>query len=194
MRVSPSRLRAFTLVELMIVVAIVGVLAALAIYGVRKYSARAKTAEARNALGQMAKDASAAFDREGMEATVVEMGDAAGSSNRLCPSAAAPVPSDPASIQGRKYQSGPSEWNDNAGWTCLRFHMKDPQHFQYNYVATPPTGGSQPGDAFECIARGDLNGNGTLSRFSMSGAIQRGSGGSIELTIAPNLMVTNPEE
>ena len=36
----------FTLVELMIVVGIVGVLAALAVYGVRKYVAHAKTAEA----------------------------------------------------------------------------------------------------------------------------------------------------
>ena len=37
----------FTLVELMIVVAIVGVLAVLAVYGVRKYIANAKTAEAK---------------------------------------------------------------------------------------------------------------------------------------------------
>src|SRR5687767_379950 len=41
--------RGFTLVELMIVVAIIGVLAALAIYGVRKYLTNAKSAEARSA-------------------------------------------------------------------------------------------------------------------------------------------------
>ena len=194
MAVSRTRLRAFTLIELMIVVTIVGVLAALGIYGVRKYVYSAKTAEARNALGQMAKDASAAYDREGMEAAIVTLSGSTENSNQLCPSAGAPVPSDAASIRGQKYQSAPSEWKDNAGWTCLRFHMRDPQFYQYNYVATPPTGGGDTGDSFECIARGDLNGDGVLSTFRMLGAIQEGSAGGKELTLAPAIEATNPED
>src|SRR4249920_3843289 len=66
--------RGFTLVELMIVVAIVGILAALAIYGVRKYMSNAKTAEARNGIGQMAKDSVTAYFKEGMAGTVLPMG------------------------------------------------------------------------------------------------------------------------
>jgi type IV pilus assembly protein PilA len=45
--------RAFTLVELMVVVAIIGVLAALATYGVRKYLLEAKKAEASSMLVQI---------------------------------------------------------------------------------------------------------------------------------------------
>ena len=50
----------------MIVVAIVGILAVLAVYGVRKYIANSKTTEARNALGQIAKDAATAL-RDGID-------------------------------------------------------------------------------------------------------------------------------
>src|SRR6476661_1097900 len=74
----------FTLVELMIVVAIVGVLAVLAVYGVRKYIANAKTAEAKNSLGQMGKDAVTAFEGERMSAAVLPEGSQTDVIRQLC--------------------------------------------------------------------------------------------------------------
>lgn len=183
----------FTLIELMIVVAIVGILAVLAVYGVRKYLANAKTAEARNSLGQVSKDAITAYEKEAMSGTVLGQGSSTGILRALCDSASAKVPSSADGIKGKKYQASSKPREDwsidsatNKGFSCLKFSMDQPQYYMYNYVAAGVASGS---DSFEATANGDLNGDGTLSTFSIVGKVQNGS-----LNVAPSLTESAPEE
>jgi len=148
-------------------IALFGVLVVLGIHGTRKYIANAKMAEARSVVGQISRDAVAAFESRGA----------------LCPSASSPVPAAPP--RAAKYQSSASDWDadraSDAGFACLKFSMATPQYYQYDYRSTPA--------GFLVTARGDLDGDGVASRFEVEGRIQDG-----RLIVAPAIRETNPEE
>jgi len=181
--------RAFSLVELMIVVAIIGVLASLAIYGVRKYLTSAKTAEARTALGRMAKDAQSVFESETLLQNVLNVSTSSTVTRSLCDDAP-PVPAVIASVQNGKYQSSPADWKAG-GWPCLKFTMNDPQYFMYSYASSATT--ALGNETFTAQANGDLDADGAESTFQFFGKVQK-VGSDLVVTLADQIREIEPEE
>jgi type IV pilus assembly protein PilA len=184
---SRSRRAGFTLIELMMVVVIVGVLGVLATYSGHRYIAYAKSTEARNALGQMAKDADAAFERDSINQSTVGAGQFSNAARNLCASASASVPATITSVTARKYQSTAADWNADkaikAGFYCLKFVIDEPQYYMYSYSVQSTTG-------FTASAQGDLDGNGVTSVFQVQGGLDSTN----RLTISPQLLEVRPDE
>jgi len=161
---------------------VVGIMAVLAISGVRQYLANAKMVEATSSLSTIAKSAVVAYDG----ATAPEQA--------LCSSASSPVPTSVTMVSGKKYMSTSSDWSvDEAkvgGFACLGFEMTSPQYYQYDYQRTGSAKGNVARDGFHAIAHGDLNGDGVVSTFDYSGLIDPSG----KVILAPSIAQTNPTE
>jgi len=182
----------------MIVVAIIGVLAVLASFGVRRYLATSKTAEATLNLGSIQRAAGEARMRDKMSGAYAAPGKSTSTGFGFCASEPATVPA--AVPKARKYVSGNADWSagkgagtggTDIGFYCLKYSMMQPQYYAYGYTATGT--GTVAGDKVQITASGDLDGNGVQSQFLMEGRIVA-SGTATSLVWAPKPLATNPEE
>lgn len=154
----------FTLIEMMIVVTIIGVLAAIAIPAFTKYVRRAKTTEALMNLRKLFDGSVVYYERDhsDRQGTVLvpqfpgvglNYGPAPGN-NPCCGQ-----PAD-------KCDADPGAWKHPV-WMALNFAVDDPHYFWYEYQSA----GFGQGSGFTARAKGNLNCNTSYSTFERVGGV-----------------------
>ncbi|MEI8259426.1 MAG: prepilin-type N-terminal cleavage/methylation domain-containing protein [Deltaproteobacteria bacterium] len=148
----------FTLIELMIVVAILGILASVAIPSFVKYMRRAKTTEAVDKLAYLYRMSSAYFTSErGARAyNAGSIMDAQFPANQALTPVTVP--------SGVRMQDAPTTW-DTASWNALSFSIADSHYYSYQYDSS----GTGTTSSFTARAVGNLDGDAVFSTFERSG-------------------------
>lgn len=148
------RSSAFTLIELMIVVAILGLLAAIAIPAFVSYVRRSKTAEATQNLNVLFKLAASYMGQEyaGRGTTTLTGTYCSVGSDALTPTPTA---------DKQPFQPG-------ANARALGFTIGDHVYFGYGLTGTQQCGWEPSVAVYTFFAQGDLDGDGTRSTFEMA--------------------------
>ena len=175
----------FTLIELMVVVAIMGVLAALAIPAFIGYMRRARTSEAVQTINSVYASAASLYASEratrGISSSVVT----------ACVAETTPLsPSNPGSDK--------KDFTGGAGFDQLVFKQADYVYFGYGISSVVPAGGgivcvtnpTSLNDVYTFYAQGDLDDDGERSTFELA----VGASGGYELYHARGFYVANEIE
>ena len=162
--------KGFTLIELMIVVAIIGILAAVAVPGFLKYIKDSKTTEAKTNIKAIAEGASAFFQTEhGKDTNGIEVFTRQFPSATYCKSLAGggkclEKDNQPSEIQSTGTKKV-GTWTGEP-WLSLNFTISAPIYYTYSYQGTA---GSTNATSFKAQAAAKLDKTTVDSCFSIEG-------------------------
>jgi type IV pilus assembly protein PilA len=167
--------KGFTLIELMIVVAIIGILAAVAIPAFINYLKKGKASEAHENLEAIFKGAESYYNTPH-----TPPGNMAPLEDHFPTPSVGPTPATCCVGGEKKCAPNKAQWVGDPTWgpNGLNFSIEKSHYFSYTYTVSDNPGTHDGTNNFTAIANGDLDCNGTLSTFEKHGMVddQYGSG------------------
>jgi type IV pilus assembly protein PilA len=154
--------KGFTLIELMIVVAIIGILAAVAIPAFLRYIKRSKTTEAVMQLRRMFDSSVSYYSDEHSMANGEIVPSQFPTTQAVTPALT--------SIGSVKRSATLDDWEAQT-WQALNFWVADPHYYAYQYDSA----GTRIGSTFTCTAFGDLDDDTVYSTFVRVGSVNSGN-------------------
>jgi type II secretory pathway pseudopilin PulG len=156
------RRRGFSAVELMNFLALAAILSAVAMYALARYVRHGKTAEAMESITRLATGAADFYNRSDANQPAGASPQAVHAMRHFPAGSRVPVPEDPLSVRGRRYQSNSADWAVSP-WRDLGFSIIQPQCYQYSFESQ----GAGQGAKAVVTAEGDLDGDGTRSKYTL---------------------------
>ena len=151
----------FTLIELMIVVAIIGILAAVAIPAFVKYLRKSKTVEATEGLDKVKAGAKAYFQADHYDSN----GNLLAKQFPITSTGATTPAGDVCAQTSGKWVPS-TEWKD-ASWVALQYQLSEPHYFKWKFTSS----GTKKASVYTAQAYGDLDCDATLSTYEIRGAV-----------------------